>query len=327
VKAWRIGENQHENLIVTGNRVAPKLAPMSEAMNVHEASEPPIEILAPTVQRLPVILASPHSGAAYPAALLAASRLDAHALRRSEDSFVDEIFAAGPALGAPLLRARFARAYLDANREPYELDPAMFEDPLPDFVNRNSPRVLVGLGTIARIVASGEDIYAGKLRFADALARIERLYQPYHRALRELLAATQARFGYYLLIDCHSMPSTSGPQERGGRSRVDFVLGDCHGASCHKDIVDTAQRLIAAKGYTVARNAPYAGGFTTGHYGRPREGGHGLQIEINRSLYMEERTIRRKPFVTQLAADMRDLVAALGALDPATLLPLRDAAE
>jgi N-formylglutamate amidohydrolase len=288
---------------------------------------PPIEIVAPAAQRLPVILASPHSGTCYPSALLAASRLDPHALRRSEDSFVDEIFAAGAALGAPLLRARFARAYLDANREPYELDPAMFEDPLPDYVNAASPRVQVGLGTIARIVATGEDIYAGKLRFADALSRIDSLYRPYHRALGELIAATQLRFGYYLLLDCHSMPSTSGPQERGGRRRVDFVLGDCHGASCHGVVIETAQRLIAAKGYSVARNAPYAGGFTTGHYGRPRDGGHGLQIEINRSLYMDERTISRRPFMAQLAGDMRDLVAALGAIDPALLLPMREAAE
>jgi N-formylglutamate amidohydrolase len=288
---------------------------------------PPIEIIAPAAQRIPLILASPHSGAFYPPGLLAASRLDPHALRRSEDSFVDEIFAAGPALGAPLLRARFARAYLDANREPYELDPAMFEDVLPNFVNTTSPRVQVGLGTIARIVATGEDIYAGKLRFADAEARIERLYRPYHRALAELIAATQQHFGYYLLVDCHSMPSVSGPHERGGRPRVDFVLGDCHGAACHPALIETAQRLITAKGYSVARNAPYAGGFTTGHYGRPRDGGHALQIEINRSLYMDERTISRKPFLAHLADDMRDLVATLGAIDPALLLPMREAAE
>ena len=197
------------------------------------APDQPIEVVAPPEQRLPVVLASPHSGSAYPPDLIAASRLDAHALRRSEDSFVDELFAAGPALGAPLLRARFARAYLDVNREPYELDPTMFEEPVPDFVNSRSPRVQVGLGTIARIVASGEDIYRGKLRLADALARVERLYHPYHRALGELIEATLQRFGYSLLVDCHSMPSMTAPHERGGRPRVDFVLGDCHGTACH----------------------------------------------------------------------------------------------
>ncbi len=300
---------------------------MKSTLDRREAMHAPIEVVAPTTQCLPVILASPHSGTAYPPAFIAASRLDAHALRRSEDSFVDEIFAAGPTLGAPLLRARFARAYLDVNREPYELDQAMFEDALPDFVNAASPRVLVGLGTIARIVATGEDIYAGKLRFADALARIEQLYRPYHSALGELVTATEAHFGYYLLVDCHSMPSTSGPHERGGRPRVDFVLGDCHGTACHPIVIETAHRLIAAKGYSVARNAPYAGGFTTANYGRPREGGHGMQIEINRSLYMDERTMRRKPFLAEIASDMCDLVAALGAIDPALLLPMREAAE
>jgi N-formylglutamate amidohydrolase len=292
---------------------------MEGRLEAYAAAEPPIEILAPAEQRLPIVLASPHSGSDYPADLVAATRLDARTLRRSEDSFVDEIFAAGPELGAPLLRARFARAYLDPNREPFELDPTMFEDTLPEYVNSRSPRVQVGLGTIARIVASGEDIYSGKLRFADALTRIERLYRPYHRALAQLLEATHGRFGYYLLVDCHSMPSTSGLQERGGRPRVDFVLGDCHGTACHPLIIETAQRFILSRGYRVARNTPYAGGFTTCHYGRPREGGHSLQVEINRSLYMDEREIRRKPYLKQLAEDMRDLVAALGAIETGAL--------
>jgi N-formylglutamate amidohydrolase len=297
----------------------------------HDATtEPPIDIVASREQLLPIVLASPHSGAEYPPDLLATSRLDSHTLRRSEDSFVDEIFAGGPGLGAPLLRARFPRAYLDVNREPFELDPAMFENPLPHFVNTRSPRVQVGLGTIARIVASGEDIYLGKLRFSDALRRVERLYHPYHRALHQLLEATQARFGYYLLLDCHSMPSSGGLHDRVGASRVDFVLGDCHATTCHPEITETAHRVLAAKGYSVARNTPYAGGFTTVHYGRPPEGAHTLQIEINRALYMDERAIRRKPFLKQLAADMCDLVAALGRVRRDVLIgspPVDSAAE
>ena len=307
------------------------------AIDVVAAS--PLEILEPAEQQIPVVLASPHSGADYPADLLAASRLDAHALRRSEDSFVDEIFAAGPELGAPLLRAKVARAYLDLNREPFELDPAMFEDPLPDFVNSRSPRVQVGLGTLPRIVATGEDIYSRKLRFADALTRVDRLYKPYHRALHELIERTRERFGYCLLVDCHSMPSSHGspaapangsaarkaPAGNGFlgtsvRRHVDFVLGDCHGTACNAVVADTAQHILTAKGYSVARNAPYAGGFTTSNYGRPRDGAHCLQIEINRSLYMDERTLRRKPFLTQLATDMRDLVATLGEIDRRQLI-------
>jgi N-formylglutamate amidohydrolase len=280
--------------------------------------EPPFDIVAPGTQTLPVVLASPHSGVDYPPEFLAASRLDPHALRRSEDSYVDEIFEAASGLGAPLLRARFARAYLDANREAWELDPAMFEDVLPEYVNTRSPRVLAGLGTIARIVASGEDIYAGKLRWSEAMGRIERLHQPYHRALAQLTQATRDRFGYFILLDCHSMPSAA---DRGGRHRVDVVLGDCHGTSCQAEVIDTAHRYLVAKGYGVARNAPYAGGYTTGNYGRPLRGEHALQIEINRGLYMNERTIERKPFLHHLRADMRGLVAALAAIAPCSLVP------
>jgi N-formylglutamate amidohydrolase len=283
---------------------------------------PAVEVVAAGEQTVPMVLASPHSGTTYPPDLLAASRLDPLALRRSEDSFVDELFADAPHLGAPLLRAHFARAYLDPNREAFELDPAMFEDPLPDFVNSHSPRVRVGLGTIARVVASGEEIYARKLRFAEALQRVEQLYRPYHKTLQHLLEATRARFGFYILLDCHSMPSTTLPQSRiAQRGRVDIVLGDCHGTSCDPILADTAQRFLADRGYAVARNAPYAGGFTTTHYGKPSEGGHCLQIEIGRSLYMDERLYQRKPFFARLAADMRGLAATLATIDPAALRP------
>ena len=178
----------------------------------------------------------------------------------------------------------------------------------------------VGLGTIARVVATGEEIYAHKLRFADAVSRVDRLYRPYHQVLRRLLATTTDRFGGYLLIDCHSMPSTAGPAEREfKRSGIDIVLGDCHGTSCHPAIMETAQRILTTKGYRVVRNAPYAGGFTTSHYGAPQAGRHALQIEISRSLYMDERSIERKPFLRRMADDMRDLMSALAVLQPRQL--------
>jgi N-formylglutamate amidohydrolase len=286
------------------------------------AVEPPIEIHARQPQAVPLVLASPHSGADYPPEFLADSRLDPLTLRRSEDAFVDEIFDPGPEIAAPLLKARFPRAYLDPNREPFELDPAMFEDALPPYVNSRSPRVRVGLGTIARVVATGEEIYARKLRFAEAAERVERLYHPYHRALKQLVHATRERFGFYLLVDCHSMPSTIAQGERGlPRSRADIVLGDCHGTACHPIVTETAHQLLRAKGYHVVRNAPYAGGFTTAHYGKPLEAGHGLQVELARGLYMDERSYERKPFLAKLAADMRELVARLAAIDPVLLRP------
>ncbi|HXP30421.1 MAG TPA: N-formylglutamate amidohydrolase [Stellaceae bacterium] len=285
--------------------------------------DPPIAIAGAGLQATPLVLASPHSGTDYPADFLAASRLDPLTLRRSEDSYVDEIFGAAVELGAPMLRACFSRAYLDPNREPYELDPTMFVDPLPAFVNTRSPRVRVGLGTIARIVATGEEIYRRKLRFDEARHRVERLYQPYHHALDRLLSATRECYGCYVLLDCHSMPSIPVPGERGAhRSRADIVLGDCHGTACHPIVMETAHRILGDRGYSLARNTPYAGGFTTAHYGKPAEGGHCLQIEISRSLYMDERSFERKPYMARLAEDMRALAVALAALDRDRLRPM-----
>jgi N-formylglutamate amidohydrolase len=264
----------------------------------------------PSARSLPLVLASPHSGSEYPAEFLAASRLDPLALRRSEDSFVDELFAAAPRLGAPLLSARFPRAYVDVNREAYELDPAMFSDALPDFVNAGSPRVRMGLGTIARIVANGEEIYARKLRFDEARLRIEYLYHPYHRALRRLVDTTEDAFGGYLLVDCHSMPSAASSSRVS--DAADIVLGDCHGSACAPQIVEAACSFLSARGFAVALNAPYAGGFTTDYYGRPSAGRHALQVEINRSLYMDERSYRRTARFSRLVKDMAGLVERLG---------------
>lgn len=267
-----------------------------------------LDVHEPAARRLPLVLASPHSGSEYPADFVAASRLDPLALRQSEDSFVDELFAAAPQLGAPLLSARFPRAYLDVNREAYELDPAMFSDALPSYVNAGSPRVRIGLGTIARIVANGENIYAGKLRFADAERRIECLYHPYHQVLHRLVQETAAMFGGCLLVDCHSMPSSSGC----GQGGADIVLGDCYGAACAPCIIEAARLLLADRGFRVAINAPYAGGFTTGFYGRPKTHRHALQIEINRALYMDERSYCRKPSFAQLVEDLAHLIERLG---------------
>jgi N-formylglutamate amidohydrolase len=285
-----------------------------------------LDLRLPARRTLPLVLASPHSGADYPEEFLTSSRLDPLTLRRSEDGFVDKIFAAAPALGAPLLAARFPRAYLDVNREPWELDPAMFAEPLPGFVNSRSPRVRMGLGTIARVVASGEEIYARKLRFAEARARVETLYNPYHQALRLLLAETDAMFGGYLLVDCHSMPSAASTA--GSQEAADIVLGDCHGSSCARPVVEAARAFLAQRDFAVALNAPYAGGFTTGHYGSPRRNRHALQIEINRALYMDERSYRRKPGFDRVAAEMSALIAHLGQLMADSLgAPAREAAE
>ncbi|HTW29625.1 MAG TPA: N-formylglutamate amidohydrolase [Acetobacteraceae bacterium] len=277
---------------------------------------PPFGLLRPTLQAAPIILASPHSGRDYPDAFIEAARLDRLALRRSEDGFVDELFAGAVEHGVPLLRATFPRAYCDPNREAWELDPAMFEDELPAWVNTSSPRVGAGLGTIARVVASGEAIYRRKLHFAEAEARVRDCWQPYHDALGGLIAETRRRFGACLLIDCHSMPS--GHVNRRDVT-PDFVLGDVHGTACAPRITRLVEQTLRELGYSIRRNDPYAGGYVTRHYGRPREGTHALQIELARPLYMDEGRMEKLPRFAQVQRDLSTLIANLVAAAPSLL--------
>ncbi len=277
----------------------------------------PYSVLAPARQTVPLIFASPHSGRDYAPAFLDAARLDAASLRRSEDSYVEELFAAAPEYGAPLLCAHFPRAFCDPNREAWELDPAMFDDPLPSWVNTTSPRVGAGLGTIARVVASGETIYRGKLRFAEAQARVQDCWQPYHDALTALIAATAKSFGACLLIDCHSMPTSQPPAS--AMRGPDIVLGDAHGTACNPRITQFVEQALTGLGYTVRRNDPYAGGYVTRHYGRPREHVHALQIEIARGLYMDEVTMEKRPGFSRLQSDLRTVVATLAQAVPQLL--------
>ncbi len=288
------------------------------------ASDPTaaFRLSAPDRQTVPLVFASPHSGSNYPAAFAALSRLDPLMLRRSEDAFVDEIFAAAPAIGAPLLTALFPRAYVDPNRQAYELDPEMFEDPLPDYVNTTSPRVRTGLGTIARVVTSGEEIYKSRISFIEAKRRIETLYEPYHAELRRLISETKNKFGLCILIDCHSMPSIGGPMDNDqGLRRVDFVLGDRFAAACDAAVTNTVEKVLKDMDFAVVRNTPYAGGFTTSHYGRPEDGVHALQIEINRALYMDEVAIERSDGFGTLVSHMESVIRALAGMESGSLAP------
>lgn len=300
--------------MVTGMALSAKAQAMVTPTPIQARSA--IEILSPATQTAPVVFSSPHSGRDYPPDFTAESALDRVTLRRSEDGFVDELFAAAPSYGAPMLKALFPRVYVDPNREPYELDPTMFDEPLPNYANTSSPRVAAGLGTIARVVTNGEEIYVGKLRFAEVRGRIESLYRPYHAALGELIDTTKSRFGHCVLIDCHSMPSVGGPLDHdSGRRRVDFILGDAHGAACAPALTRFVEQQLRALGYAVARNAPYSGGYITRHYGRPNEGVHALQIEINRALYMDEDRVRPSPGLPPLAAHMERLAGAICGFD------------
>jgi N-formylglutamate deformylase len=280
-----------------------------------EAHPGPVSLRRPVRQTAPLVFASPHSGRCYPAAFLAETRLDALSVRRSEDSFVDELFAAAPGHGVPLLAATFPRVYCDANREAWELDPGMFDGPLPPWVNSASPRVGAGLGTIARIVANGEPVYRRRLSFPAVESRIQRCWHPYHAALRRLIEETQAEFGCCLVIDCHSMPT----HPLLGAQMPDMILGDAHGTACSPRAVRLVEELLGERGYRVRRNDPYAGGYVTRHYGRPREQVHVLQIELARGLYMNETTIERLPGMARLRADLTGLIEELAVADWAFL--------
>ena len=290
----------------------------------HTELVPPYVVNAPDPQVAPFVLCSPHSGRVYPRAFLELSRLSPLTLRKSEDCFVDELFTPVAAEGVPLIAARFPRAFLDLNREPYELDPELFIEPLPDFANTQSVRVAGGLGTIARIVADGEEIYRSRLPLASGLQRVEQYYIPFHAALAELIEATRCRFGYAILIDCHSMPSAS--MAPAGGPRPDIVLGDRFGASADCKITRFLKDALAALGYEVQMNRPYAGGYITEHYGRPARDVHAVQIEINRGLYLNELTLRPTAGFAELRRDLQSLAAPLFTELPA-LLERRAAAE
>ena len=265
-----------------------------------------------------LVFASPHSGRIYPRRLMEASRLDEVAIRRSEDAFVDRLIARAPNHGAPVLAGRLARVWLDLNRDAWELDPGMFEDELPPYARGRSARVAAGLGCIARTVGDGEEIYRRKLTFAEALTRIEAVHRPYHAALEDLVAQARLAHGAAVLIDWHSMPSAA-TRQGGGAAGFDVVLGDRFGAACAPGVPRLVETTLRAMGYRVARNTPYAGGYTTEHYGRPAKRVHALQVEINRALYMDEATLTLSPGFEPLRDDLERLFAVLAATDWAVI--------
>jgi N-formylglutamate amidohydrolase len=290
---------------------------------------PAFETIRPRRLTAPLVFNSSHSGRVYPARFLAMTRLDHLSIRQSEDTWVDELFGRAPHLGCPLLRAHFPRAYLDVNREPWELDPAMFVEPLSERFNTTSPRVAAGLGTLARVVAENKPIYRDRLTIEDARMRVEGIYQPYHTTLQGLLAEAHAAFGVAVLVDCHSMPRLA---RNGERAAPDVVLGDRYGTACAPAIMDLVETVFAAAGLKIARNRPYAGGFCTRSYGRPQHGIHAVQIEISRHLYMNEATLAKTDGFEAVRQLAERLMFALLELDFAALsrepaIPQKAAAE
>lgn len=267
----------------------------------------PYRLLRPAEQRVPYVFNSPHSGRAYPKSFLHASRLSSLDIRRSEDLYVDKLYAGVVELGAPLLAAEFPRAWLDVNREPYELDPKLFGKNIPSHANSRSMRVAGGLGTIPRLVSENLEIYRLKPTLEQAMWRVENVYRPYHETLRGLMARSSAKFGHAILVDCHSMPSSGAKSDN--QARPDIIVGDRYGTSCNGDISRALMRRFSELGYSVTRNKPYAGGFITEHYGRPLKGLHAVQIEINRGLYVDEQTLEPTAGFRALAEDIRTVMS------------------
>ena len=278
---------------------------------------PAYRIFAPQTIKTSVVFASPHSGCDYPEWFIRRSLLNAHTIRSSEDAFVDQLFSDAPSYGAPFLVARAPRALLDLNRAAEELDPALIHGVRK--VGHN-PRVASGLGVIPRVVANGRAIYHGKMTRDEADHRIETYWRPYHTALRDLLKQARDRFGRAILIDCHSMPreAVEGAFQRGGK-RPEIVLGDRFGAAADVELVDQIEAAFVTAGFHVSRNTPFAGAYVTQHYGRPLKNQHAIQIEIDRSLYMDEARIRPHSdfglFQARIASVVSQ-IAAIGGADP-----------
>ena len=254
-----------------------------------------------------VIFSSPHSGRDYPREFLAASVLDERAIRSSEDAFVDLLFDSAPAWGAPLLAARAPRAFLDLNRAADELDPAVI-----DGVGRSAhnPRISSGLGVIPRVVANGRPIYRGKLTLAEAEARVVRWWHPWHARLRGLIDESTELFGEAVLIDCHSMPHEAiEAHARPGHLRPEVVLGDRFGAAAGREVMDRVEAAFRAVGLRVARNAPFAGAHIAQAYGRPARRQHVIQVEIDRSLYMDEARVQPRADFEAFRALIGEVVA------------------
>lgn len=278
------------------------------------AEIPPFRLLRPVRLTGATVFSAPHSGRHYPEALVGRSRLSRRALRSSEDVLVDELFAAAPRHGVPLIAATLPRAWLDLNRAPNELDPALIADVPRRAV---SQRVAAGLGVIPRVVAEGMAIYRGRLSRAEAEARIRAVHRPYHAALSGLIEEARGRFGRALLLDCHSMPSEAlkaAPRVQGRRPEV--VLGDRFGGSASPEVVAAVRRAFERAGFVVARNAPFAGGYITRHYGRPAEGVEAIQIELDRGLYLDERTLEPLPGFEALRARLEEVIAELAQILP-----------
>lgn len=283
------------------------------------------EIKKPKEFTAPFVFNSPHSGCNYPSDFLKLTSLSENQLRSGEDTAVDVLFESSIPSNCYFMKALFPRSFIDVNREPYELDPNMFDGKLPAYANTRSVRVTGGLGVIPRIIGENIQIYDKLLSIQHSLERIEIYYTPYHAKLQSILGDIKNRFGYYVLIDCHSMPSSIAKSNRQFQS--DIIIGDRFGKSCSQILTEAFEFEAKKLGYRVTRNLPYAGGYITEHYGNSKTQSHAMQIEINRALYMDEKTLKLKKNFSSLQSDLQKIIHEVTKLNAADLAPFSSAAE
>jgi N-formylglutamate deformylase len=269
---------------------------------------PAFSIAQPTAQRVPLVLDSPHSGTDYPGDFRAA--VSHEQLRQAEDTFVDELYASGPAAGATLIAARFPRSYIDPNRSLLDIDSSLIDAPWPGPA-APSRKTQLGCGLIWRLLDSGEPIYSRKLSVEEVKQRIVRYHQPYQRAVKDALDEAFDHFGAVWHINCHSMcaMSDSLSEEGPGKARADFVLGDRDGTTCEASFTSFVADALKAMGYSVKVNDPYKGVELVRAFSDPAAGRHSLQVEVNRRLYLDERTRRKTAGFAKLQSDIATLVS------------------
>ena len=271
----------------------------------------PFNLYSPGDLQSSVLFSSPHSGLFYSQEFLKSSVLDHIAIRASEDAFVDELFMSAPEFGSSLLVANIPRAFVDLNRDVRDLDPILVDG--AKALRRNG-RASSGLGVIPRLVGKNKPIYASKISLAEAQARLLRFWHPYHLCLQDLLEETRKKFGSVILIDCHSMPHECVDQGTGVSLPPQIVLGDRYGAAANLDIVNQVRLAFAESGFRVSRNMPYAGAYISCKYGKPQHNQHVIQVEIDRSLYMNEDTIQKLHNFSELRAALKNVISKIVAI-------------
>ncbi len=280
---------------------------------------------APERSILPIIAVSAHSGRFYPDEFLKQCQIPLDQLRKLEDCYVDELAAFCPQLGIAFISLNYARAYIDVNRDAMELDPEMFKSPLPIMPNDTS-RIKMGLGSIPRLVESRE-IYSEKIAFVDILRRIDNVYRPFHRTLRNLIDSRINVFGRCLVIDCHSMPDLAAPLIENKDISHDIILGNRFGETCHDATIGYIEQAFQNNGFSVKRNDPFAGGFITRNYGKPKRSVETIQIEINRKLYLDEKNFTKNSAFNETQKRLQSSFQIIASLHTETTAPMPMAAE